>query len=49
MTIAFFLLILALICFSLAAFGVASRVGLVPLGLAFCVLAHLIGAPGMLG
>lgn len=37
------LLIAALVCFVAAAFGVASRVALVPLGLAFWVLTELIG------
>ncbi len=43
MTIALLLLILALVCFGLAAAGVASRVGLTPLGLAFATLAYLVG------
>ena len=36
------LLFAALVCFGLAAFGVQSRVGLVPLGLAFWVLTALL-------
>lgn len=44
MTLATILLILALICFLLAAFGVSiGRVGLTPLGLALFVLSILSG------
>lgn len=41
------LLVIALICFLLAAFGVASRISLTPLGLAFVVLAQLAGSGGL--
>ncbi len=37
------LLLLALLCFILAAFGVSSKIGLEPAGLALCVLAYLVG------
>ena len=42
MTITMILLILALICFVVAAFGVASRIGLVPTGLALCTVAAML-------
>lgn len=37
------ILIAALICFLAAAFGVSSRVGLTPFGLALVVLAMIVG------
>ena len=43
MAIATILLLAALVCFILGAFGVSSRVGLTDLGLAFLVLAMLVG------
>jgi hypothetical protein len=43
-TIAIVLLILALICFVCAALGVASRIGLTPLGLAFLTAYLLLGS-----
>ena len=43
MTIASILLLLALLCFILAAFGVASRVSLTDVGLALLTAALLIG------
>ena len=49
MSIALLLLVLALICFGLAAFGVSSRVALTPLGLAFMVVAQLVGTSGLTG
>jgi len=42
MSIQLFLLVAALVCFLLSAAGVASRVGLTPLGLAFWVLSMLL-------
>ena len=47
MSIALLLLVLALISFGLAAFGVASRVNLVALGLAFLTLAQIVGTTGV--
>lgn len=47
MTIAFLLLIAALICFLLDTFGVAARVSLQSLGLAFMVLASLVGGASL--
>ena len=41
-TLELLLLALALVCFVLAAAGVPSRVGLLPLGLAFWVLTLII-------
>lgn len=41
-TITLVLLIAALVCFLLSAFGVPSRIGLTPLGLAFWVLSVLV-------
>jgi hypothetical protein len=43
-TIALVLLICALVCFILSAFGVPSRIGLTPLGLAFLTASMLAGA-----
>lgn len=37
-----FLLIAAAVCFALAAVGISSPVGLVPLGLAFFAAGHLV-------
>lgn len=42
MTVSRVLIILALIVFVLAAFGVASPVGLVPLGLALFAAGHIV-------
>jgi hypothetical protein len=42
-TIHFLLLLLAFICFVLAAFGVGSRINLVAAGLAFWVVTILLG------
>lgn len=42
MSIQLFLLVAALVCFLLSAAGVASRVGLTPLGLALWVLSQLL-------
>lgn len=44
-TLTTLLLVLAFICFILAAVGVSSRVNLVALGLALWVLTLLLGAP----
>jgi hypothetical protein len=44
MAIATILLLLALLCFILAAFGVASRVNLTDVGLALFVLSILAGS-----
>jgi len=41
-TLRLVLLVLALICFGLAAAGVSSKVGLQPLGLALLTLAFLV-------
>jgi hypothetical protein len=41
MSISFLLLILAAICFALAAFGVSARINLVALGLLFWVLSAI--------
>jgi hypothetical protein len=38
------LMVVALVCFVAAAFGVSSRVGLVPLGLALWVLSIILPA-----
>jgi hypothetical protein len=43
MAISLLILLAALICFGLAAFGVASRVDLTALGLAFLTIAMLLG------
>lgn len=44
MTLATLLLIAALLCFVLGAFGVAARVNLTDLGLAFVTVYLLVGA-----
>lgn len=46
MTITLLLVILALVCFGLDAARVPTRIGLTPLGLAFCTFAYLLANMG---